>query len=76
MLAEQVSSITIVVKEVLRAESVGPCFASNLFAPTDQDTERAIQVAATARELLARLYNDVAPYAQQAHCHTRELVAD
>ncbi|HEU0001418.1 MAG TPA: hypothetical protein VFQ36_10990 [Ktedonobacteraceae bacterium] len=60
-LEEDVSSITIVVKEILRAESVGPRFASDLPAPTDQEINHALQVAAIARELLAHLFSEVAP---------------
>jgi hypothetical protein len=56
-----VSSINVVVKEILRAKLAGPRFASDLPAPTDQEMENALQVAATARAMLAHLYNEVVP---------------
>lgn len=60
-LEEDVPPITVVVKEILRAESVGPRFASDLPAPTDREIDHALRVAATARDLLAHLYNKVVP---------------
>jgi uncharacterized damage-inducible protein DinB len=60
-LDEDISSITVVVKEILRAQSVGPRFEADLPAPTDQELDHAFQVAATARALLAELYNKVEP---------------
>lgn len=56
-----VSSINVVVKEILRAKLAGPRFASDLPAPTDQEMDNAFQVAATARAMLAHLYNEVVP---------------
>ena len=60
-LETDVSSITIVGKEILRAESVGPRFVADLPAPTDQERDNALQVARVARALLADLYNAVVP---------------
>lgn len=60
-LEEDVSSINVVVKEVLQARAVGPRFVADLPAPTDQEIEHALQVAAAARALLVELYNDVLP---------------
>ena len=58
-LEEDVSSINVVIKEILRGESVGPRFASDLPAPTDQEIDNALRVAATTRAMLAHLYNEV-----------------
>ena len=58
---EEINSITIVVKERLRADQVGPCFEAELVAPTDREMANALTVAATARALLAELYNEVLP---------------
>ena len=58
---KDISSITIVVKEILRAESVGPRFVADLPAPTDQERDNALQVARVARAQLADLYNAVVP---------------
>ncbi|HEY7349132.1 MAG TPA: DinB family protein [Ktedonobacterales bacterium] len=56
-----VSLRNVVVKEILRANPAGPRFESDLPAPTDQEMETALQVAAIARALLAHLYNVVVP---------------
>jgi hypothetical protein len=56
-----VSTINVVVGESLRANLAGPRFASDLPAPTEQEMDNALQVAATARALLAHLYNEVVP---------------
>ena len=60
-LEEDVTSINVVVKEILRGESVGPRFASDLPAPTDQEIDHALRVAATTRATIAHLYNQVGP---------------
>jgi hypothetical protein len=60
-LEEDVSSMNVVVKEILRAKPVGPRFESDLPAPTDQEMNNAFHVAATARAMLAQLYNEVLP---------------
>jgi hypothetical protein len=60
-LEEDVPSINVVVKEILRAQSVGPRFESDLPAPTDLEIDNALRVAATARAMLAHLYNEVLP---------------
>lgn len=60
-LEENISSINIVVKEILRAQPVGPLFESDLLAPTDQEIDNALRVAATARTMLIQLYNEVVP---------------
>jgi hypothetical protein len=65
----KVSSINVVVKEILRANLAGPRFASDLPAPTDQELENALQVAAIARAMIAHLYNEVVP--AQRSCVTR-----
>lgn len=57
----EINPINVVVKERLRAEQVGPCFATELVAPTDQEMANALTVAATARKLLVDLYNEVPP---------------
>src|SRR5215470_6697439 len=43
-LEEDVSSITVVVKEILHAEPVGPRFEADLPAPTDKELDHAFQV--------------------------------
>lgn len=58
---EEINSINVVVKERLRAERVGPRFETELIAPTDREMANALTVAATARALLAELYNEVLP---------------
>ena len=60
-LGEDISSINVVIKEILCGESVGPRFASDLPAPTDQEIDTALRVAATTRALLAQLYTEVEP---------------
>lgn len=60
-LEEDVSSINVVVKEILHAKPVGPRFESDLLAPTDQEIDNALRVAATARDMLAQLYNEAVP---------------
>ena len=60
-LEEKITSINVIVKERIRADRVGPCFESELVAPTDREMMIALNVAATARALLAELYNDVLP---------------
>lgn len=68
-LEEEINSITVVVKERLRADRVGPCFEAELVAPTDREMANALTVAATARALLADLYNEVLP-AQRSRAFT------
>ena len=58
---EDISSINLVVKEILRAKTIGPRFASDLSAPTDQELDHALRVAVAARAMLIGLYNDVLP---------------
>lgn len=58
---EEINSINVVLKERLRADRVGPRFASELIPPTDQEMANALKVAATTRTLLAELYNQVSP---------------
>lgn len=68
-LEEEINSITVVVKERLRADRVGPCFEAELVAPTDREMANALTVAATAHALLADLYNEVLP-AQRSRAFT------
>jgi len=68
-LEEDIASINVVVKEILRAIPVGPRFESDLPAPTDQEIDKALRVAATARTMLVQLYNEVAP--AQRSCAAR-----
>ncbi len=58
---EEINSIEVVVKERLRADQVGPCFETELVAPTDREMTNALTVAAIARALLVELYNRVPP---------------
>lgn len=60
-LEERITPINVVVRERLRADRVGPCFEAELVAPTDREMANALTVAATARALLAELYNGVQP---------------
>src|SRR5712692_5004997 len=60
-LEEEINSINVVVKERLHADRVGPRFEAELVAPTDREMANALTVAATARVLLAELYNEVLP---------------
>ena len=60
-LEEKITPINVIVKERIRADRVGPRFESELVAPTDREMMIALNVAATARALLAELYNDVLP---------------
>ncbi|EFH89104.1 type II toxin-antitoxin system HicB family antitoxin [Ktedonobacter racemifer] len=60
-LEEGITPINVVVRERLRADRVGPCFEAELVAPTDREMANALTVAATARALLAELYNGVQP---------------
>lgn len=60
-LEEEINPINVVVKEHMRADRVGPRFEAELVAPTDQEMSNALTVAATARALLAKLYNEVLP---------------
>jgi predicted RNase H-like HicB family nuclease len=60
-LEDEPTSITVVVKERLRADRVGPRFEADLVAPTDREMANALTVAATARVLLVKLYNEVLP---------------
>lgn len=60
-LEEETDPINVVVKERVRADRVGPRFEAELVAPTDQEMANALTVAATARVLLANLYNEVNP---------------
>jgi predicted RNase H-like HicB family nuclease len=63
-LEEEITSTNVVVKERLRADRVGSRFEAELAAPTDREMTNALMVAATARTLLAELYNEV-PLAQR-----------
>jgi uncharacterized damage-inducible protein DinB len=60
-LEEEITPINVMVKERVRADRVGPRFEAELVAPTDREMANALTVAATARALLAELYNDVLP---------------
>jgi predicted RNase H-like HicB family nuclease len=60
-LEEEITPINVVVKERVRADRVGPRFEAELIAPTDREMSNALTVAATARALLAELYNEVRP---------------
>src|SRR5579872_6573831 len=60
-LEEEINPLKVVVKEWVRADQVGPRFEADLVAPTDRELANALTVAATARALLATLYNEVTP---------------
>jgi predicted RNase H-like HicB family nuclease len=60
-LEEEIDPFNVVVKERVRADRVGPRFETELVAPTDREMANALTVAATARALLAKLYNEVNP---------------
>ncbi|GCE21034.1 type II toxin-antitoxin system HicB family antitoxin [Dictyobacter kobayashii] len=57
---DEITSIEVVLGEQLRTDRVGPRFEADLPAPTDQEIDNALNVAATARAQLIDLY-DAAP---------------
>src|SRR5581483_2538590 len=57
----EINPLNVVIKERLRADRVGPCFAAELVPPTDQEMANALTVTATAHKLLVDLYNAVSP---------------
>jgi predicted RNase H-like HicB family nuclease len=58
-LEEEVSEITLEIKEHLQGGRVGPRFEADLPAPTNQEIDHALSVAVTVRTLLIGLYNGV-----------------
>jgi predicted RNase H-like HicB family nuclease len=57
----EINPINVLVRERVRAERVGSRFETELIPPTDRELEDAITVAATARALIAELYNATPP---------------